>query len=298
MAAIAEAGVAVKSGAGQDRAGCSRTGQPGNDALEQHEGPGEQVASIGGWRPRTSTGPSDQGERSDLRSFSKGFAVPIEDDYICGTVALYRLEDGRLLARRLDCRQKGCPKCGPRLRASWARLWAQVMAGETIYRWVGPDLECAKLLRRKVMAGHQYGVIPLADGLRAVFTTAAIGDLVQDLEGALEVNFRALPDGVGRQRSLSRLWQKRADAVEAFAGQAPAGKPKQKVEFVGILRQGLEHARQLAREFGVYEEEAGIDGSAFIMRQPDNQTDWKRFRRWAGLEEPGRRTGRRRRVAA
>lgn len=47
-----DSGQAVKSGAGQDRAGCSRTGLPDSDALEHLEGPGEQVASSrGGFHP-------------------------------------------------------------------------------------------------------------------------------------------------------------------------------------------------------------------------------------------------------
>jgi hypothetical protein len=261
-----------------------------------HGPPGEQSASQrGAAAPRTPQ-TSDQGKRQQMRSFSKGFAVPIEDDYICGTVVLLRLEDGRLKAQRVDCRTKGCPKCGPRLRQEWARLWSQVMAGETIYRWVGTDEECAKLLRRKVMRGHAYGVIPAPDGERVVYTTAKVGHLVTgDLAEFLVQDFVAMPTD-HRQRSLSAAWQKRADCIEAFTSPAASGEAPRRVEFVGILRAGLEHARELARDFGVYEEEAARDGSAFIFRQPDQPLDWARFKRWAGLEEPSE-AGRRRRWA-
>jgi hypothetical protein len=288
-AAVAEAGEAVKPGAGQDRAGCFQAGPPGSDALTHHESPGEQLASqAGGGVPRT---PSDQQEREQLRSFSKGFAVPIEKDDMCGTTVLLRLDDGRLLARRVDCKVKACPHCGPRLRRQWAELWAAVLDlaaqdGEVVHRLVVAEAEWPKLQRRKVMRGAEYGAIPAPDGLRVVYTTAEVGELATEVTpDDLEVDFQAMPNDT-RQRSLSVRWQKRADCIQVFTSPAATADVPRKVEFLGIIRTGLEHARQLAHDFGVYDEEAARDGSAFIMRQPDDALSWARFKRWAGLEEP------------
>jgi hypothetical protein len=167
------------------------------------------------------------------------------------------------------------------------------MAGEVLYRWVGPDAEWGKLQRRKVMAGHQYGVIPAPDGTRVVYTTAPIGKRVEvALSTVLTSDFEAVPNDT-RQRSLSAGWQRRADCVEAFTA-STSDEPPPKVEFIGIIRAGLEHARQLAREMGIYEEEAGADGSAFIFRQPDDPLTWARFKRWTGLDEPTNKRRRRR----
>ena len=275
----------VKPGAGQTAAGCSRAGQAGNGAPQQHSSPDKQVAS----KPGTVS--PDPSSTVPMSGFSKGFAVPIEKDDICGTTVLLRLEDGRLKAQRVDDRRKACPRCGPRLRAEWARLWAAVMEGETVHRLVVDDQEVAKLRRRKVMRGHELGVIPAPDGERVVYTTAEVGSVCEDVPSALTSDFAAMPND-SRHKGLSEGWRYVAWWIEATAEPKVRGDAPKVVEFIGIIRGGLEHARRLAREFGVYEEEAGRDGSAFIMRQPDDPLTWKRFKRWAGLDEP---TGRRRR---
>jgi hypothetical protein len=173
------------------------------------------------------------------------------------------------------------------------------MAGEVVHRLVVAEGEVAKLKRRKVMRAAEFGVVPGPDGTRVVYTTADVGELVTDVATALAGDFAAMPDDP-RHKGLSAGWRRRADCIEAFSA-APTGTPPRRVEFLGILRSGIDHTRQLAREMRVYEEEAGIDGSAFIFRQPDDPLEWRRFKRWAGLEEPGRKRrprGRRLRLEA
>jgi hypothetical protein len=231
----------------------------------------------------------DLREQPPMQRFSKGFAVPIEKhDISCGIPALYRLDDGRLLARRLDCKTKACGKCGPRLREQWAALWAAVMAGEVVHRLVVGEAEWGRLQRRKIMREAEYGAIPGPDGRRHVYTTAEVGELVADVAAALAGDFAAMPND-RRHRSLSAGWRRRADAIEAFTAPSTSDEGPRAVEFLGFLRAGLEHARQLAREFGIYDQEAGPDGSAFLFHQPADPLSWRRFCRWAGLEHPSRR---------
>jgi hypothetical protein len=80
--------------------------------------------------------------------FSRGFALPLEKaDHPCGTPLLFRLDDGRLLARRVDCRTKACPRCGPRLRAQAARTWAAVIAAG-VSRLVVADADWPRYQRK------------------------------------------------------------------------------------------------------------------------------------------------------
>lgn len=243
----------------------------------------------------------DLRERSRMSRFSRSTSEPLEKHHIeCGVPVLYRLDDDRLLARRVDCKTKACGKCGPRLREQWAELWAAVMAGERVHRLVVAEGEWGRLQRRKAMTAAEYGAIPGADGTRVVYTTAEVGELVTgEVFPVLAGDFAAMPND-RRHRSLSAGWRRRAGAIEAFTTTTSGGEATPRaVEFLGILRAGLEHARQLAREFGVYDQEAAGDGSAFVFRQPDDPLSWRRFCRWAGLERPGRRRrpGKRRREA-
>ena len=146
MAATVEAEQAVKSGAGHNPAGCSRTGQPGNGALADHVGSGERLASTGGWRPRTpdnrtrlrakaaaalnahaeqhqqpgwshkSSKPAAEGWPSEL---------PLElcdiqgESCVCGAV-VWTADGGKIMARYHPGKKKGCQRCGRQLRA---RYW-------------------------------------------------------------------------------------------------------------------------------------------------------------------------------
>jgi hypothetical protein len=260
----------VKPGAGQDQAGCFQAGQAGSGAPRHHEPPDKQVAV----KPGTVS--PDPSSTVPMSGFSKGFAVPIEKDDRCGTTGLWRLEGGRLRAARLDCRVKRCPNCGPKLREGWAGLWAQVLAGEVIHRLVIDEGEWRKLQRRKVMRGHELGYIPAPDDQRAIYTTAPIGSICEDIPSALTSDFAEMPND-GRHKGLSAGWRRRAECIEAFTAPATRADGPRVLEFLGILRSGLEHARQLAREMKLYEEEAGVEGSAFILRQPDDPLDWRRF---------------------
>src|SRR5213592_5141195 len=83
--------------------------------------------------------PADLREYQQRARFSRRESQPLEK-LACGTVHLYRLDDGRLLTRRVDCRTKACRKCGPRLRQEYARGYAQVLAaaGPIHRQVVGP----------------------------------------------------------------------------------------------------------------------------------------------------------------
>jgi hypothetical protein len=167
------------------------------------------------------------------------------------------------------------------------------MAGDDVRRLVVDDGEWAKLQRRKVMRATEHGVIPGPDGTRVVYTTASVGEAVPDVAEALASDFAAMPNDP-RHKGLSATWRRRAECVEAFTAPVARGDKPRVTEFLGIIRSGLEHARQLAREMGIYEEEAGVDGSAFIFRQPDDPLAWRRFKRWTGLDEPTHKRRRRR----
>jgi hypothetical protein len=156
------------------------------------------------------------------------------------------------------------------------------MAGDQVYRLVVADAEVAKLRRRKVMAGQELGHVPLPDGLRAVYTTAPVGDVVTDKIGTLARDFAAMPNDT-RRRFLSAGWsQVLADAAdEAEAKRAPVG------ECLGRVRRSLEHVEIIARELGLYLGRAGPD--AVLVADPGSGLLRDRFCSLVGLIRPRRR---------
>jgi hypothetical protein len=276
MAAIAEAGLPVKSGAGQDRAGSSRTGLAGRDALQHRGSPDEQSASQrGAGAPRT---PLDLQEHHRMSDFSSAARRPQEKSAICpDAVPLwYRLKDGRWLCRRVACKTKACPMCGPRLRARWAAEWAHAMAGDRVFRLVVGEGDPAKLRRRKVMRGQQLAHIPAPDGRRVVYTTAPIGEPVTDKIGSLTSDFARMPND-RRNRSMVGTWGEIvADAqAEAEARREPLG------EYLGRGRRSLEQVEIVARELGLFLGWTSPDG--LLIADPGSEQLEGRFCALIGL---------------
>jgi hypothetical protein len=165
----------------------------------------------------------------------------------CGVVLLFRVDGGRLVAKRVPCRTKSCETCGPKLRAQWAGEWAHAIGPERVYRLVIGEDRWEKLRRRKVMRTAEYGVIPGPDGTRVVYTTADVGEEVEagTLAEALARDFAAMPNN-NRRRILSANWRQVIDDAHAEAGarRAPLG------ECLGQLRRSLAHVAMVAADLG------------------------------------------------
>jgi hypothetical protein len=255
MAAIAEAGLPVKSGAGQDRAGSSRTGLAGNDALEHHGSPVEQLASQpGARRPRTppKTG-LDQDEQRGMSSNPQEQQPPsCELGDICprSVLVLFRRADGSRITRPMPCGGKCCEVCGPKERARLAELWAHAIGGDRVNWWVGTDEEWKRQRRRKVdgrpiLKGHEVGHIPAPDGMRAVVTTADLGERTRNLPELLAKTFAAQPND-GRRWYLSPGWRQVVDDAEQDA-QAQ----REEWTYEGVVGRSADHVEIAARELGV-----------------------------------------------
>jgi hypothetical protein len=268
MAAIAEAGQAVKPGAGQDQAGCSQAGQPGNGALTDRDTPGEQLAAIGGWRPRLPTTP-DQGVPSPMSDSSRESSPPIElSDMPCGVVLLFRRPDGRLVPRRMPCRVKRCEWCGPRLRQQLAGRWAHAMSGDQVYRLVVDDSEWAKRRRRKDLQGTDLGHIPGPAGTRVVYTRAPVGEPANDVISSLTRDFAAMPND-GRRHRLEGSWREvlddQADELEA---------KREPWECLGRVGRTLEQVAVIAASLGLL---VGRGQDMLVLEKPDPVTESRLF---------------------
>ena len=171
---------------------------------QQHETPGERVASIEGWRPRSSKNPPDQGERSQLQDSSWERTQPQEQSDMCpsSVVILYRSGDGRLLPKRVPCRARELPGVLAEATGQVGVQWAHVMGRERVYRQLVDEGEPVRMRRRKAYRGAELGHIPAPDGMRAVYTTAPVGELVTDKIGTLTSDFTAMPND-GRNAILS-----------------------------------------------------------------------------------------------
>jgi hypothetical protein len=165
----------------------------------------------------------------------------------CGVVLLFRLGDGRLVAKRVPCRTKSCGDCGPKLRQQWAGEWAHAIGTERVFRLVIGEDRWEKLRRRKVMQAAEYGVIPGPDGTRVVYTTADMGLEVEagTLADALARDFAAMPSN-NRRRILSPNWRQVVDdaKADAEARRSPLG------ECLGQLRRPLAHVAMVAANLG------------------------------------------------
>jgi hypothetical protein len=191
----------------------------------------------------------------------------------CGVTLLFRLEAGRLLARRVPCRTKACPTCGPRLREQWAGEWGHAMGGDPVHRLVVDEGEWALLRRRKVMRTAEYGVIPGPDGTRVVYTTAELGEGLDNIQASLAADFAAMPPD-SRHRILSANWRKVVDDARADARPEPVG------ECLGRLRRDLAHVAMVAEELGLL---VGRGPDVLVLAEPPDPPTWARFCGLVGL---------------
>ena len=202
----------------------------------------------------------------------------------CGTVHLYRLDGGRLRAVRVDCKTKGCPKCGPRLRATYAMGYTTVVApAGPLYRLRLPDAHWRRLQARLNGRGAHWLRIPSPAGQLTIYTTADDqgGYLAvdQDLADQLAADFQAMPSD-RRNVSASQAWRKAYHAWQDDQQSQPA---TDQGEWLGILGRPLEHVAMMAAEPGMLEHEAG--NSVYLRDPPDAET-WRRFCAQARLREP------------
>jgi hypothetical protein len=191
-------------------------------------------------------------------------------------------------------RTMGCEHCGPWVRQQKAAAYLAKIGTTPLYKRVVDAAGWATAARRLRRGEVDYLQVPTPDGHRAVLASSGPGELVADNQAEVEALIAAYPAGCGMNISASRTWQPTAVRVGQDQDQVDG------FDFRYIVRAGLEHAKQVASELGLYVADVpGRGGDAFLLRQPDDPLTWRRFKRWAGLEEPGRRRpGRRRRREA
>jgi hypothetical protein len=187
-------------------------------------------------------------------------------------------------------RTMSCEQCGPWVREQKARAYLAKIGDRPLYKRIVEAAAWDTRAKRLRRAQIDYLQVPMPDGRRAVLTSAGPGELVADNQAEVEAAIAAYPAGRGMKISASKAWQPTVvpitkDQTEGY-------------DFRYIVHAGLEHARQVAIELGIYVGDVdGRGGDAFLVRQPDDPLRWRRFCRWAGLEEPGRRRASRRRKA-
>jgi hypothetical protein len=221
---------------------------------------------------------ADLQERQKRASFSRRESEPLEKSaqIACGTVHLYRLDDGRLLARRVDCRTKACPKCGRRIREEYAAGYAAVLAGQALHRMVMAARDWRKLQVKLGRAGALFLRIPASDDRLVVYTTADhVGEQVDLLDERLADDFAAMPSdrrNVSASKALRNAYHDWRDQQQATTT-APA-------EHLGQLRRTLEQVALIAAELDLLIEE---QPDALLLRDPPDQATWQRFCALAGL---------------
>jgi hypothetical protein len=186
-----------------------------------------------------------------------------------------------------------CEYCGPRVRAEKARAYLAKIGTTRLVKRVVNEAGWQAMTRRLRRGQVDYLQVPAEGGLRVVLLSSGPGDPVADNQAEVETLIATFPAGTGRNISASKTWQptvvrpaKDEDEAEGY-------------DFRYLVQAGLEHARKVAGELGLYVGEvAGRGGNAFLLRQPDDPLTWRRFCRWAGLEKPGGKVRRRRKAAA
>jgi hypothetical protein len=273
----------VKSGAGQDQAGCSRTGQAGNGAPRHHRPPDNPVADIGGLAsPDFQANPQPPAPMSDSSRQTTPAWKALEESDICpnAVVMPFLRPDGSLVFRRFPCKTRACEVCGPRLRAQWAVEWGHAMSGDRVNRLVVAEGEWTRMRRWKSMRGQQYATIPIIGGQRVIYTTADLGERVADLAHQLACDFTIMVIE-GRNKTMSKGWLAViADAkAEAEAKRQPLG------ECLGRVRRSLEQVAMVAQDLGLFLGWDGPDG--LLVADPGDQRD--RFWSLVGLVHGRRR---------
>jgi hypothetical protein len=214
----------------------------------------------------------------------------------CGTTRWGRSrQDPKLwIVYWVPCRTLGCEQCGPWVRQRKAAAYLTRIGGRPLVKRV-VDEQAWKAMTRRLRRGKvDYLQVPAEGGQRVVLLADGVGVPVADNAAEVTALLAAFPAGTGRNISASKTWQ--LPAVKVEKAEEPDG-----YDFAGFIRAGLAHARQVAEELGLLVGDvAGRGGDAFLLRQPDDPLAWRRFIRWAGVEEPGKKrpAKRRRREAA
>lgn len=212
----------------------------------------------------------------------------------CGTTRWGRSrQDPKLwIVYWVPCRTLGCEECGPWVRQQKANAYLARIGDQPLVKRVVDEAAWKAMTRRLRRAKVDYLQVPAEGGRRVVLLTEGVGTPVADNAAEVYDLLAAFPAGTGRNISASKAWQ--LPAVKVEATDQPDG-----YDFAGFIRAGLSHARQVAAELGLLVGDvAGRGGDAFLLRQPDDPLAWRRFIRWAGVEEPGKRRPSRRRKAA
>jgi hypothetical protein len=194
----------------------------------------------------------------------------------------------------VPCRTLGCEQCGPWVRQQKAKAYLARIGDQPLVKRVVDEAAWKAMTRRLRRAKVDYLHVPAEGGRRVVLLADGIGTPVADNTAEVAALLAAFPAGTGRNISASKTWQ--LPAVEVEPNDQPDG-----YDFAGFIRAGLEHARQVAAELGLLVGDvAGRGGNAFLLREPDDPLAWRRFIRWASVEEPGKKrpSRRRRREAA
>jgi hypothetical protein len=237
---------------------------------------------------------TDLRERIQRACFSRGHDHPLEKpaharvtepQEACGTVVLFRLDGGRLLARRVDCGTKACPKCGPRLRAEYATGYTTVLAtSDPVYRLQVPTADWRRLQARLRRRGARVLRIPAPAGQLTIYTTADLGHLVDgaDLADQVTADFQIMPSD-RRNVSASRNWR---DAYHRWRDQHDHDQAADaSAEWLGRLGRPLEHVAMIARELGMLVGERR--SHSLELRDPPDAATWQRFCALARLNHPG-----------
>ena len=303
MAATVEAEQAVKSGAGHNPAGCSRTGQPGNGALTDHVGAGERLASTGGWRPRTPDNRTrlraraaaalqrhaEQHQQPARPHKSKAWELPLDlcdtpgETCGCGAV-VWTAKDGMITGRYHSAGKKGCPRCGRQLRARYWQGYGPILAAADNLRRLEISEAGWKRLGPKLRrAGRQALPIPVEAG-RIVYTTMPIGEPVADLPAQLAADLLVMADDARRMRATGSKenpgWRQ---AWQAFcAASAPPPPSGEHVGFSGAL--SLPRARMWAEQPGLLVKDLGEGLVIRDVRQSDPAA-WYLFAERVGIRK-------------
>jgi hypothetical protein len=178
---------------------------------------------------------------------SRGTRPPLEKNDRCpdGQRFAFKRPDGRIVVREQPCDRRACEWCGPRLRERWAAEWSHALGGDQVHRLVVTEAAWVKLRRQKVMRGAEWATVPQLGGVRVVYTTAHLGDLVRlDISRLLAADFAAMPPG--RNRSMSKGW---LAVIADLAAEVDAA--REPWECLGRVRRSLEQVELVARELGV-----------------------------------------------
>jgi hypothetical protein len=208
--------------------------------------------------------------------------------------------------RWVPCGTQTCDYCGP---------WERAKRAGALYDNIGdtplvalPPVDPAtwdRSMRRRLDRAEVRWVRFIGpDGQLVIPADQGAGEPVTDNLATIRALLDAQPAEAGLKQSACKAWRPAKAAPVSSPSkvsnddqaQDQAAEPERTSY---VVRAGLPHGRELARELGLYlAEVAGADGDAFLLRQPDDALTWQRFLRWAEVERLGAQAPRRRRREA